>query len=216
MQFIDFGLSITEKSNDPYSTGGYPGFIHPDYTFLMTRRPFKWTQDWYAFGKHMFHIGVQKNISLELNKSLLPKNKNLKQFFKKNNIKTEIQKSFIVWIGELLFLEMLGFHVEEQDFKDIPVHFHYKQLFFSLEFFNVIQSIIQDTMKNFLSDKMIQAKKSLGEDGINLIKELCRWKYNESSALPLLKHAYFNNFSNLKETTQKRNIVKHISYSRLN
>lgn len=199
LQFIDFGLSGTEKSNNPYLIAGTPGYQHPLYMGITKYRSWKWTIDWYSLGKHMFSMAIRNNINAELNYWVMG-NVNFKKLIKRVRDQEE-KETFEDWIQEIIWLELLGHSA---------VRTHAKKRFekiLSESFWNTINSLFEQIEKP-LKELLVVAEKNIGTRGLELIRELCQWEYYEASAFTLLNHPYFQNYQIQPEKIQ---ILKTVS-----
>ena len=242
LQFIDFGLSGTEKTNNPFYQAGTWGFVHPLYTLdVMDFHPWKWTVDWYAFGKHIFNLAIRQNVAGEID-YWLEDNTIIENLFKKTKKKKskstrekkineeeneedeedeeseeseeeddEENEQFIEWIGEILFLDMLGHKLNEEEIKKLQVMPVWENIVLSPVFFDSIKELSEKLVLPHLLPLVARAKERIGENGIELIRNLCQWNYVETSGFYLLNHSYFNDFKFEYQKNKIPQVTKTIS-----
>lgn len=195
IQVIDFGLSMTEKRNDPNRWNvGTPGYIHPLYFGITKGILWKWTVDWYAIGKHVASLALKTDIT-----------KKLSEYVKENDqmiqhISDQEEKELVgEWITELFWLAILEQKVNLTLLKKNLTEKY--EILLGVSFFDQVNEFMIEYVPKG-KKLLFQITQRLGEESLSLLQHLCRWEYQEASALSLLLHPYFKNFQFTKSTSR--------------
>ena len=202
---IDFGLSITEKTNDPNEFDiGTPGYIHPLYFGITKSILWKWTVDWYSIGKHLASLALKIDLNGELTKYIEEADNQITE-----HITDEEEKKLIEnWINEILWLAILDQKVNLPFLKESIVEKY--QILLGSSFFDLLEDLMKELVPKG-KKLLFKITQRLGEEILPLLQQLCRWEYIDVSGLHLLMHPYFRSFqvkgttrsfSNIKETIQ--------------